>query len=108
MFAHVIQYITHANILNRDIMTTTYAVRIDEDIKNEASKVAKYYGLDLATATRAFWTQMAHTKSIPLYFVSEEPNEESMQAIRDTDKMIATGSAEVYNSAEELFEALGI
>lgn len=49
-------------------MSVSYAVRVDERIRDEAAEVARSYGLDLATATRAFWTQMARTKAIPHYF----------------------------------------
>lgn len=86
-------------------MTTTYAVRVDEDIKNQAAEVARFYGLDLASVTRALWTQIARTRRIPLDFTDEEPNEESLEAIRETEKMIATGSGERYKTARELLDA---
>ncbi len=89
-------------------MSTTYAIRVDEDIKNEAAEVAKYYGLDLASVTRALWAQIARTRRIPLEFSDEEPNEESLEAIRETQEMIANGTGKSYKTAEELFEALGI
>ena len=47
-------------------MSTTYAIRVDENIKNEAAEVAKFYGLDLASVTRALWAQIARTRRIPL------------------------------------------
>ncbi len=89
-------------------MSTTYAIRVDEAIKNEAAEVAKFYGLDLATMTRALWAQIARTRRIPLEFTDEEPNEESLQAIRETQEMIANGTGTLYKTPQELFEALGI
>ena len=86
-------------------MSTTYAIRVDEIIKNDAAEVAEFYGLDLASATRAFWSQMARTKSIPLNFSSEEPNEESLEAIRQTQEMIANGTGTRYKTARELLDA---
>lgn len=88
-------------------MTVTYAVRVDEKVKEEASAVAKSYGLDLATATRAFWTQMARTRSIPLTFTNEEPNDQSLEAIRETEQIFASGTAPQFESADDLFESLG-
>lgn len=41
-------------------------IRIDEDLKNGASRVAEYYGFDLSSVTRAFYKQMVDTRSIPL------------------------------------------
>jgi len=53
-------------------MSTTYAIRVDENIKNEAAEVAKFYGLDLASVTRALWAQIARTRRIPLDLCEEE------------------------------------
>lgn len=89
-------------------MSTTYAIRVDENIKNGAAEVAEFYGLDLASATRALWAQMARTRRIPLEFSDEEPNEESLEAIRQTKEMIANGTGGTYKTADELFKALGI
>lgn len=89
-------------------MSTTYAIRVDENIKNEAAEVSKYYGLDLASVTRALWAQIARTKRIPLEFVDEEPNEESLKAIRQTQEMMANSTGKRYKTADDLFEALEI
>lgn len=89
-------------------MTVSYAVRVDENIRDGAAMVAKSYGLDLASATRAFWTQMARTGSIPLSLDYEEPNAESLEAIRETEEIFANGVGETYGSADELFEAIGL
>lgn len=88
---------------------TTYPIRVDEEIKKGASEVAAYYGFDLASVTRALWKQMIRTKSIPLTLISEEPNEESLEAIRETEEIIANHKpGEGYKTAAEMFAALGI
>ncbi len=88
--------------------TATMTIRCDKKIKEEAAECAKYYGFDLTSVTRAFWTYLARNRSIPLSF-SEEPNEESLQAIRDTKEMLQ-GKREFksYKNAHEMFEDLGI
>ena len=88
--------------------TATMTIRCDENIKKEAAEVAKYYGFDLTSVTRAFWTYLARNRSIPLTF-SEEPNEESMQAINDTKKMLASEMEfDTYDNAQDMFKALGV
>lgn len=87
-------------------MSVSYAVRVDERIRDEASEVARSYGLDLATATRAFWTQMARTKAIPLTFAREEPNDASLEAIRETEEIFSQGGGRRFRSADELFDSL--
>lgn len=86
-------------------MSTTYAIRVDETVKNEASEVARFYGLDLASVTRALWAQIARTRRIPLEFADEEPNDESLEAIRQTQEMIASGTGKRYKTARELLDA---
>lgn len=87
-------------------MTVSYAVRVDEATRDRAAEVARSYGLDLASATRAFWTQMARTGSIPLSFNYEEPNEASLEAIHETEEIFANGGGRRFGSVDELVEAL--
>lgn len=88
---------------------TTYPIRVDEEVKKGASEVAAYYGFDLASVTRALWKQMIRTKSIPLALTREEPNEESLEAIHETEEIIANRkSGKGYKTAEDMFAALGI
>lgn len=89
-------------------MTVSYAVRVEEDIRDKAAEVARSYGLDLATATRAFWTQMARTGDIPLTFTHEVPNDETLSAMQEADAFFASGKAPRVNNADEMFKALGI
>ena len=89
-------------------MSTTYAIRVDEGLKNDASKVAEFYGFDLASVTRAIWSQMVRTHSIPLQLSDEIPNEETLESFRQTEEMIKSGKSKGYKTAEELFEALDI
>lgn len=84
---------------------TSYTFRLDEADKCGASAVAEYYGFDLASVTRAFYKQMIRTHSIPLDLVSEEPNEESLEAIRETEEMMRTGSGRSFTCGKDLIEA---
>ena len=80
-------------------------IRLDSDLKREASKVVEHYGLDLSSVIRAFFTQIVNTNSIPLSFDYERPNDESLAAIRETEAMIATGEGDAYATGRELIEA---
>ena len=86
--------------------TATMTIRCDKKIKEEAAECAKYYGFDLTSVTRAFWTYLARNRSIPLSF-SEEPNEESLQAIRDTREILERGGngLKLKTAADVLEEA---
>ena len=85
---------------------TSYAIRVDENLKAGASEVARSFGLDLASVTRAFWTYMVRTGSIPITFDGEQPNDDSLEAIRETEEIFAThvpGTG--YKTAREMLEA---
>ena len=58
---------------NRFMATDTFTLRLDGDLKNNATAVAEYYGLDLPSVTRAFYTQMVREQSIPLNFATRDP-----------------------------------
>lgn len=84
---------------------TTMTIRCDEKDKRDAARVAEYYGFDLSSVTRAFWKQMVRTGRIPLDLGNEEPNEESLEAIREVGQMMQNGTGESYTTGRELIEA---
>lgn len=85
--------------------STTLTIRIDEDLKREASEVADYYGLDLSSVTRAFYKQMVNTHRIPLTFAPEDPNTESLEAIREGDAFLASGNKGRFTNGSDLIAA---
>lgn len=90
---------------------STYPIRVDDGLKEGASKVAAFYGFDLASVTRALWKQMVRTNSIPLTLTSEEPNDESLRSIQETDEIISAhlnGTRKPCGSAEDMFDRLGM
>ncbi len=85
--------------------TSTMTIRCDAEIKAQAAEVARYYGFDLTSVTRAFWTYLARNRSIPLTF-SEEPNEESLQAIRETEEILTHGGSGLdLKTAQDVLDA---
>lgn len=85
--------------------TSSMTIRIDDDLKREASEVANYYGLDLSSVTRAFYKQMVNTRRIPLTFAPEEPNSESLEAIREGDAFLSSGKKGRFDSGDDLIAA---
>ena len=79
-------------------------IRVDDDLKNAPSEVADYYGLDLSLVTRAFYKQMVNTR-IPLTFAPEEPNSESLAAIREGDAFLASGDEARFDNGASLVAA---
>lgn len=85
--------------------SATLTIRVDDELKRGASEVADYYGLDLSSVTRAFYKQMVNTGRIPLTFAPEEPNAESLEAIREGDAFLASGKEGRFSSGADLVAA---
>ena len=84
----------------------TMTIRCDEADKRAAAQVAEYYGFDLSSVTRAFWKQMGRTGRIPLDLGNEEPNEESLASIHETEGILARGgTGQSFDSGRSLLDA---
>ena len=86
---------------------SSVTVRVDDDIKNQAAKIADDFGFDLSSVTRAFYKQMVREQRIPLTLSYPEPNDESAQSIKEADAIIAKGEPG-YGNASEMFDAIGV
>lgn len=84
--------------------SSTITIRIDSQLKRDASLVAEHYGLDLSSVTRAFYKQMANTRSIPLSFSPEEPNDESLEAIKEGDAFFASHREGRFTNGSDLIK----
>lgn len=84
--------------------SSTLTIRIDDDLKREVSGVADCYGLDLSSATRAFYKQMVNTHRI-LLFTPEEQDAESLDAIREGAAFLASGREGRFTSGADLIAA---
>ena len=83
---------------------SSVTIRVDSDVKEGASRVAEHFGFDLSSVTRAFYMQMIRENRIPLNLSDPEPNAESLEAIRETDEMIRSGSGKSYTSGRDLIK----
>ena len=85
----------------------TVTVRVDENVKKEAETLFKKIGLNMSTAMNLFLKKCILEQGIP--FELKVPNRETRKAMQETDDILS-GKIERkgYNSAEELFEDLGV
>lgn len=87
-------------------MTASYlTIEIDSDVRDAASEVAEYFGLDLASVTRAFYKQIVREHRIPITLSDPEPSDESLEAIRETEELKAANGPG-YQTAAELLAAI--
>jgi DNA-damage-inducible protein J len=79
-------------------------VRVDEQTKRDAAEIVEDFGFDLSSVTRAFYRQIVRERRIPLTLSYPEPNEESLESIRDAEAILASGG-HGYRSARDMLDA---
>ena len=87
--------------------TTSVTIRVDESTKRAVSAIAEDFGFDISSITRAFYKQIEREQRIPLNLEYPRPNGESLDSIREAEKIIAE-KRPGYATAEEMFDAMGV
>ena len=85
---------------NKENMT----LRIDHDIKVQATKLFKSLGLDMSIATKMFYRQALQHHGLPFDVRIEELNIETHAAMEDATKRKNFNGP--FDSVEELMESL--
>ena len=85
---------------------SSVTVRIDDQTKTDVTRIVEDFGFDLSSVTRAFYRQIVRENRIPLNLSYPEPNEESLQSIRDAEEILANGGRGFKNADEMLAVAL--
>ena len=85
---------------------TSVTVRVDKKTKLDAARIVEDFGFDLSSVTRAFYRQIVRENRIPLTLSYPEPNDESLEATRETEEIIKRGGTDrSFSSARELLDA---
>jgi len=77
-------------------------VRVDEDVKERATKTLAAMGLSVSDAVRMMLVRVAVEKALP--FEVRVPNAVTVKALKDADK----GKGKRFRTPEEAFKELGI
>ena len=86
--------------------TASVTIRVDESTKQTVSAIAEDFGFDISSITRAFYKQIEREQRIPLNLEYPKPNKESLESIREAEKII-TEKRPGYATAEEMLDAMG-
>ena len=86
---------------------SSVTIRVDEETKEQAGRIAADFGFDLSSVTRAFYRQIVRENRIPLNLSYAEPNDASIESLEEAKRILASGQAQ-FENAEEVFESLGI
>jgi len=87
-------------------VNTTYNIRIDKQIREQADTLYKKMGLTLSSAINLFLTQSVIQGKLPINEVIAEPAYVNI-LLRDAaeiDKEIMNGTAKIHTTPDEMFK----
>ena len=84
-------------------ITTMLHVRVDEQIKAQATETLAAMGLSVSDAVRVFLMRVVADKQMP--FALKVPNAETRAAMAEADEIVRTRHAR-FDTATELFDDL--
>ena len=89
---------------------TTYNIRIDRQVRQQADALYKSMGLSLSSAINLFLTQSVIQGKLPINEVIAEPiyADALLRDAAEIDAAIANGKAEIYATPDALFAAWGV
>ena len=84
---------------------TTYNIRIDKRIHDQADALYKSMGLSLSSAVNLFLTQSIIQGKLPLNEVIAEPSytDQVLRNATEVDELFNNGSIKLYATPSELF-----
>ncbi len=86
--------------------STNLNIRIDKNVKQSAEKIFDDLGLNMTTAINIFLRQVIREKGIPFDVKIKVPNEVTLAAFEEGEKLLNDSSAPSYNNLEDLKTAL--
>lgn len=87
--------------------TTSVAIGANESTRRAAGTMAEDFGFDTSPITHAFRKQVERKQVIPLGPECPEPNNESLESIREAERIVAE-KRPGYATAEGMFDAIGV
>jgi DNA-damage-inducible protein J len=88
--------------VKRKMATTMVHVRVDEKVKEDATKTLAAMGMSVSDAVRMLLVRVAAEKALP--FEVRIPNPTTVKAMRAADR----GEGKRFKTADALFQDLGI
>lgn len=81
-------------------------IRMEPELKEQASALFKSLRLDLSTATGIFYRQALRCHDLPFEVKIDEPNETTYAAMEEAEHMMNDPNTKRFSSVDDLFEEL--
>lgn len=86
--------------------TTNFSVRMDSEVKKQCEALYGELGVNLTTAINVFLRQSLRVGGFPFDVRIEQPNRETVAAMREAERLANDPSARRYTDVEEALRAL--
>ncbi len=87
-------------------MNDKVTIEMDRDIKRQAQELFSDLGMDLSTAVNIFLRQALQYHGLPFEVTVHVPNEETVRAIEEVQKLKADPNKKSYTSFAEIVKEL--
>lgn len=82
-------------------------LRVEPELKAQAAALFKALGMDLSTATGIFYRQALRCQGLPFEVRLDEPNSETLEAIREVQEMKKNPSlGKSYTDVDQMMREL--
>lgn len=85
---------------------TSMNIRMDSEIKKQAQELFSQFGLDMTTAINMFLRQSIREQGIPFSLKINTPNEVTLAAFEEGERLINDPNTQKFLSVDALFEDL--
>lgn len=86
--------------------TTNISIRMDADLKAQADALFSELGMNLSTAFNIFVRQSLREGGIPFAIKMYQPNQETIAAMLEAERIARDPSVKGYTDLDELFADL--
>ena len=86
--------------------TTNISIRMDSELKAQADALFNELGMNLSTAFNIFVRQSLREGRIPFSISLDAPNQETVAALREAERIAKDPSVKGYDNLDELFADL--
>ena len=86
--------------------TTNISIRMDTQLKAAAEELYSELGMNLSTAFKIFVRQSLCEGGIPFKITTDTPNQETVSAMLEAERIAQDSSVKGYTDMDELFADL--
>ena len=86
--------------------TQNFSVRMDSDIKKQCENLFSELGMNLTTAINVFLRQSLRVGGFPFDVKLEQPNRETIAAMREAERIVHDPDVKHYSDVEEALREL--